>query len=224
MLDGNVSAEIVIVGGGYTGMSCALHLAEAGRRVVLLEGQEIGFGGAGRNVGLINAGLWLAPADVSGSLGPVYGERLLELLGEGPALVMALIDKHRIDCELQRNGTLHCAVGPAGLKEIREREAQWQRRGAPVRVLDAKETASRLGTSAYAGSLLDLRAGTLQPLAVNKQGALRPNRLHRRPRTDITPEPQQIDEFHFVFEMVAMMLEIVPANQPRTFVPMHKSG
>lgn len=165
MLDGNVSAEIVIVGGGYTGMSCALHLAEAGRQVVLLEGQEIGFGGAGRNVGLINAGLWLAPADVSGSLGPDYGERLLELLGEGPALVMALIDKHRIDCELQRNGTLHCAVGAAGLKEIREREAQWQRRGAPVRVLDAKETASRLGTSAYLGSLLDLRAGTLQPLA-----------------------------------------------------------
>ncbi|MDR7219889.1 FAD-binding oxidoreductase [Aminobacter aminovorans] len=164
-LDGHVSADIVIVGGGYTGMSCALHLAEAGRRVVLLEGREIGFGGAGRNVGLINAGLWLAPDDVSAALGPDHGERLLKLLGEGPAQVMALIDRHGIDCELERNGTLHCAVGASGLAEIREREAQWQKRGAPVKLLDATETAARLGTSAYLGALHDARAGTLQPLA-----------------------------------------------------------
>ncbi|UVK54580.1 FAD-binding oxidoreductase [Mesorhizobium sp. AR02] len=164
-LDGEVSADVVVVGGGYTGMSCALHLAEAGRRVVLLESREVGFGGAGRNVGLINAGLWLMPDDLITALGPVHGERLLGLLGDGPALVMQLIDKYGIDCELERNGTLHCAVGPAGLKEIKEREAQWQRRGAPVQVLDAQETERRLGTAAYAGALLDQRAGTLQPLA-----------------------------------------------------------
>ena len=72
-LQGPVSTDNVIVGGGYNGLSCALHLAEAGRRVVLLEGKEIGFGGAGRNVGLINAGLWLAPVDVSAALGPDHG-------------------------------------------------------------------------------------------------------------------------------------------------------
>lgn len=164
-LDAVVSADVVVVGGGYTGMSCALHLAEAGRRVVLLESREIGFGGAGRNVGLINAGLWLMPDDMIAALGPVHGERLLRLLGDGPALVMDIIDRHRIDCELERNGTLHCAVGPAGLKEIKERAAQWQRRGAPVRVLDAEQTKARLGTPAYCGALLDERAGTLQPLA-----------------------------------------------------------
>ncbi|MHA6646131.1 NAD(P)/FAD-dependent oxidoreductase [Mesorhizobium sp. A623] len=164
-LDRSLSADVVVVGGGYTGMSCALHLAEAGRRVVLLEGREIGFGGAGRNVGLINAGLWVMPDDLATKLGPVHGERLLHLLGDGPSLVMDMIDRHRIDCELERNGTLHCAVGPAGLKEIREREAQWKRRGAPVEGLDAEETAKRLGSHAYAGSLLDRRAGTLQPLA-----------------------------------------------------------
>jgi glycine/D-amino acid oxidase-like deaminating enzyme len=164
-LSRHLSTDIVIVGGGYTGMSCALHLAEAGRRVVVLEGREIGFGGAGRNVGLINAGLWLAPDDVAAALGTDHGERLLELLGEGPAQVMALIDKHGIDCELERNGTLHCAVGASGLAEIKEREAQWQKRGAPVKLLDATETAVRLGTSAYLGALHDARAGTLQPLA-----------------------------------------------------------
>lgn len=161
----DASADVVVVGGGFTGISAALHLAEAGRRVILLEGAEIGFGGAGRNVGLINAGMWVMPDDLPGELGEVHGERLLDLLGNGPRVVMELIDKHAIACELERNGTLHCAVGDAGLKEIADRASQWQKRGAPVELLDAAETTARIGTTAYAGALLDKRAGTLQPLA-----------------------------------------------------------
>lgn len=164
-LQGSVEADVVIVGGGYTGISSGLHLAEAGTRVVLLEAKEIGFGGAGRNVGLINAGMWVMPDDLPGVLGPVYGERLLDMLGNAPRLVMELIDKHSIACELERNGTLHCAVGADGLKEIQDRAEQWGKRGAPVTLLDAVETARRVGSDAYAGALLDMRAGTLQPLA-----------------------------------------------------------
>lgn len=164
-LEGASEADVVIAGGGYTGLSCALHLAEAGRSVVLLEAHEFGFGGSGRNVGLINAGLWLMPDDVSTAVGADHGSRLLAALGDGPALVMSLIDRHGIHCELERNGTLHCAVGTGGLEELRQREKQWQLRGAPVDLLDARETAERVGTSAYAGALLDRRAGTLQPLA-----------------------------------------------------------
>lgn len=164
-LAGDQNADVVIVGGGYTGLSAALHLAEAGVRVILLEAREIGFGGAGRNVGLINAGMWVMPDDLPGELGDVHGERLLDLLGNGPRTVMDLIDRHQIACELERNGTLHCAVGDAGLREIEDRAAQWQKRGAPVSLLSAEETARRTGTRAYRGALLDKRAGTLQPLA-----------------------------------------------------------
>ncbi|HTO31400.1 MAG TPA: FAD-binding oxidoreductase [Pararhizobium sp.] len=164
-LSGDCRADVVIVGGGFTGISAALHLAEKGRHVIVLEGAEIGFGGAGRNVGLINAGMWVMPDDLPGELGEVHGERLLDMLGNAPRLVMELIEKHGIACELERNGTLHCAVGEAGLKEITDRAVQWRRRGAPVTLLDATETAKRVGTRAYAGSLLDMRAGTLQPLA-----------------------------------------------------------
>src|SRR5699024_3102433 len=121
-----------------------------------------GFGGAGRNVGLINAGMWVMPDDFPKELGPQYGERLLELLGNGPYLVRDLIDRHNISCELERNGTLHLAVGDEGLKELAERAAQWQKRGAPVSLLDAAETERRVGSAAYAGSMLDMRAGTLQ--------------------------------------------------------------
>ncbi len=164
-LKGKSTADVVIVGGGYTGLSAALHLAERGTNVVLLEAAEIGFGGAGRNVGLINAGMWVMPDNFSLELGEDYGERALELLGNGPYLVREMIAKHGIACELETNGTLHCAVGQDGMTELEERARQWQKRGAPVSVLNAAETERRIGTSAYAGSLLDMRAGTLQPLA-----------------------------------------------------------
>ncbi|NWJ23404.1 FAD-binding oxidoreductase [Rhizobium sp. RM] len=164
-LTDTVHADVVIVGGGFTGQSAALHLAERGVNVVLLEAKQIGFGGAGRNVGLINGGMWVMPQELPGVLGPVYGERLLNLLGDAPLTVRNLIEKHDIACEMEKNGTLHCAVGEKGLAEIQARCEQWAARGAPVRVLDADETAKRIGSPAYSGALLDTRAGTLQPLA-----------------------------------------------------------
>ena len=164
-LDGDVRADVVVVGCGYTGLSAALRLAEAGAKVVALEAVEVGFGGAGRNVGLVNAGMWVLPSDMIAALGADYGERALDLLGNAPAAVWETIAKHTIDCEPVPAGTLHCAVGRAGAKEIAERARQWGARGAPVRALSAGETATRVGTEAYSGALLDLRAGTIQPLA-----------------------------------------------------------
>ena len=159
------SADVVVVGAGFTGLSAALHLARGGAKVVVLEAVEIGFGGSGRNVGLVNAGLWVMPDDVPKVLGEAYGERLLATLGGAPALVWDLIGRHAIECEATRTGTLHCAVGSQGIAEIAARAAQWQARGAPVRLLNAADAASRIGSDVYAGALLDERAGTIQPLA-----------------------------------------------------------
>lgn len=164
-LTGDIVADAVVIGAGFTGLSAALHLAEAGASVAVLEGAEIGFGGSGRNVGLVNAGMWVMPDDLPGELGEVYGSRLLHLLGEAPSVVFDLVEKHGIPCEIERSGTLHCAVGAKGWSELQERARQWQARGAPVLLLGAEETARKVGTDAYAGSLLDLRAGTIQPLA-----------------------------------------------------------
>ena len=164
-LNDDISVDVVIVGGGFTGLSAALHLAERGTRVAVLEARQIGFGGAGRNVGLINGGMWVMPKEIPGVLGEFYGERLLDLLGGAPLLVRELVEKHGINCEIEKNGTLHCAVGEEGLKEIRERCEQWAARGAPVRILDAAETSALVGSDGYSGALLDTRAGTIQPLA-----------------------------------------------------------
>ncbi|MGF3023790.1 NAD(P)/FAD-dependent oxidoreductase [Methylobacterium aquaticum] len=164
-LDGRIAVDVAIVGGGFTGLSAALHLAEGGTRVAVLEGVGIGFGGSGRNVGLVNAGMWVMPDDLPRALGDLYGARLLDLLGAAPSVVFDLVARHGIACEPERQGTLHCAVGRTGLAELQERARQWQARGAPVRLLDAEETARQVGTRAYAGALLDARAGTIQPLA-----------------------------------------------------------
>jgi sarcosine oxidase len=164
-LEGARTADVVVVGAGFTGLSAALHLAEAGARVVVLEAAEIGYGGSGRNVGLVNAGMWVMPDALPGVLGAVHGQRLLELLGNAPRTVFDLIERHGIDCQPVRTGTLHCGVGAKGAADLAERARQWQARGADVELLGAEEAARRVGTTAYSAALLDRRAGTLQPLA-----------------------------------------------------------
>lgn len=164
-LDTNTRADVAIIGAGFTGLSAALHLAQAGARAVVLEAEEVGYGGSGRNVGLVNAGMWVMPSALTETLGQDYGSRLLEGLGTAPSLVFDLIRRYDIDCEARRAGTLHCAVGASGLREIAERARQWQALGAPVHLLGADETARKTGTRAYRGALLDMRAGTVQPLA-----------------------------------------------------------
>lgn len=164
-LSGNISVDVAVIGGGITGLSSALHLAAQGVNVAVLEAKTIGFGGSGRNVGLVNPGMWVRPDDICSELGQQTGERLIEVLGEAPNLVFDIINRYQISCEAVRHGTLHCAVGRNGLREIEERAAQWLRRGAPVRLLDRKETERRVGSSMFSGALLDDRAGTIQPLS-----------------------------------------------------------
>lgn len=164
-IEGEQKADVAVIGGGYTGLSAALHLSEAGTDAILLEAREIGFGGAGRNVGFVNAGLWLMPDEVVRIVGQAHGERLLEVLGASPDLVFELITKHGIECETVRKGTLHCAHSPGGFKELQQRESQWKRRGAPVTLLSREEAAPKIGSDSFHGALFDQRAGTIHPLA-----------------------------------------------------------
>lgn len=164
-LTSDIEADVVIIGGGYTGCSAALHLAEGGLSAIVLDAVDVGFGAAGRNVGLVNAGLWVMPEELPQKLGPIHGERLLRQLGEAPALVFAICQRYGIDCQVVRSGTLHCAADLKGLADIAERVRQWKSRGADVEMLDAGAASEIIGTKAYAGALLDRRAGTIQPLA-----------------------------------------------------------
>ncbi|WP_417434130.1 NAD(P)/FAD-dependent oxidoreductase [Hoeflea sp.] len=160
----DVTTDLAIVGGGYTGLSTALHAAEKGLDACVLEAHQIGYGGSGRNVGLVNAGLWLPPQDVRAKLGGEPGARLVDILGDGPNCVMSLIERYQIRCELTRSGTIHAAHSQSGFKDLARRAEEWTRLGAPVRLLSRDETAEKIGSSAFHGGLLDARAGTINPM------------------------------------------------------------
>jgi glycine/D-amino acid oxidase-like deaminating enzyme len=160
-IQGALQAEVAIVGAGFTGLSAALHLAEAGRDVVVIDAQAPGWGASGRNGGQVIAGVKDDP-DV---LEQRHGTALVATVGSGPDLVFDLIARHAIDCSPVRSGWLQLAVSEATLRVASGRAAQWQARGAPVRVLDPQEAARLSGSGVYVGGWLDRRGGTVQPLA-----------------------------------------------------------
>ncbi len=163
-MDGDITTDLAIVGGGYTGLSTALHAAERGIECHVLEAEHIGHGGSGRNVGLVNAGVWLPPQDVRAKLGEARGSALIRTLGEAPGYVFSLIDRHRIRCEATRTGTIHAAHSPKGYKDLARRAEEWHRLGAPVDLLSREEAAVKIGSGAFHGGLLDHRAGMINPM------------------------------------------------------------
>jgi len=156
--------DVAIVGGGFTGLSTALHCAQAGIACQVLEANQIGFGGSGRNAGLINAGTWAPPKELRDKLGEATGGRFVERMGAAPAYVMELIEQHQIRCELTRTGTIHAAHSASGLRDLQARAQQWQQLGAPVDLLTADQTREKTGSAMFHGGLLDHRAGTLNPM------------------------------------------------------------
>lgn len=164
ILEEELKTDVAIIGGGFTGTSAALRLAENGVDVTLLEAEFNGFGGSGRNVGLTNAGLWSNPDEVEKAVGTPYGERLNALLAEAPSLVHQLIKDHDIECEFLRNGTLHLAHSEKGMNALRCKRDQVNARGAELELLDREETFKLTSAEKYIGSLRDKRAGTIQPL------------------------------------------------------------
>ena len=157
--------DVAIIGAGYTGLSAALHCAECGLSSQVIEAERIGFGGSGRNVGLVNAAAWLPPARITETLGPEYGPGFVKRFSEAPSAVFDLVRRHRIRCEATREGTVHAAHSRAGLRDLARRHAQWQRLGEPVDLLDRNEANEMIGGGTFHGGLLDHRAGTLNPMA-----------------------------------------------------------
>lgn len=163
-LTSSIKVDVCIIGGGITGLSAALKLLESGKSVAVLEAHQVGHGGSGRNVGLVNAGTWIRPDDVEATLGTKVGARLNKVLGEAPAQVFATIDRLGIDCQARNSGTLHMAHNASGVADLQARHEQWKRRGADVELLTGTECQEYCGTDKISAALLDRRAGTINPM------------------------------------------------------------
>lgn len=164
-LTSDIKTSVCIVGGGFTGLSAAIHLAEQGIDVVLLESQAIGSGGSGKSVGLVNAGTWARPDDLNLTLGDVDGERLTKALGLAPGLVFDLIRRYDIDAQATQNGNIHMAHNAKGEADVDIRYEQLARRKIDVEVLTGSRCHEYCGTTSINKALLDHRTGTLNPLA-----------------------------------------------------------
>jgi glycine/D-amino acid oxidase-like deaminating enzyme len=164
-LEGAQRADVCIVGGGFTGLSAALHLAESGADVLLLEAGEPGFGASGRNGGQVIPGLKIDPDEIEARLGPERGGRLVELVGGAADFVFDLVRRYGIECEARQDGWIRAAHSESALRASLAGARQWRRRGAPIEELDRVRIAELTGTEGYAGGWLDHRGGALQPLS-----------------------------------------------------------
>ena len=157
---GDMRADVAIVGAGFTGLSAALRLAGGGASVIVLDTHAPGFGASGRNGGQIIPGIKIDPDEID----RVYGEATTDFAGKTAETTLALIETHGIDCDARQDGWIQGSVKKAHLRQIEQRAAQWQKRGADVAVLSRDEVRARTGSTIFEGGWLDGRAGRLHPL------------------------------------------------------------
>lgn len=163
-LRGSQRADVCVIGGGLTGLSAALELASAGRRVHLLEAEQLGWGCSGRNGGQLNAGPAMDPAALIRQLGLSEARRLWALSLQGLALIRQRISDWQIDCDL-RDGIMLAANRPRHLQQLRDWQHSLQQlQHPPLSWYDADSLQALLRAD-YAGAVLDPAGGSLQPLA-----------------------------------------------------------
>ena len=163
-LQDSVSAEVAVIGAGFSGISSALHLAEKGFKVVVLESARVGFGASGRNGGqMVNS--YSRDLDVIESS---YGTETARALGsmafEGGDIIRERIASYKIDCDL-KTGAIFAASTAKQFQGLQQRKALWQRYGnQDLQLLDKQALAQEIGSDRYAGGLLDMRSGHIHPL------------------------------------------------------------
>ena len=164
-LAGKAKADVVVIGAGYTGLSAALHLAEAGMDVALIEAQRIGFGASGRNGGQLGSGQRMEQTGLERLMGNDDAAKLWELAEEAKTLVKSLIAKHEIDCYLAP-GVAHACFNPKeAVQEHAYADHLADRYGyAQIQKLDKDQMQALCPSPAYHGGVLDMGAAHLHPL------------------------------------------------------------
>ena len=163
-LDGDVAADVCIIGAGYTGLSAALELAEAGYKVVVLEAETIGFGASGRNGGQICTGFSSGQGRIEGQIGKTDAKRAFDLSEEAKQLILTRVEKHKIDCDI-RWGYMHCIPKAHQFKHLQEWADEYEALGYGGNTLLSKsELEQKLGTNIYHGALRESHAGHFHPL------------------------------------------------------------
>ncbi|GGB04164.1 NAD(P)/FAD-dependent oxidoreductase [Allosediminivita pacifica] len=163
-LEGEASADVCVVGGGYTGLSAALHLAEAGLSVVLLEAHRVGFGASGRNGGQLGSGQRRDQQELEAMVGRDTARRFWELGQDAKQLVRDLVARHGIDCQL-KDGIAWAATSDNSARHLDDYAAHMARHyDYPLERFDAEGMQALCRSPDYRGGVLDMGAAHLHPL------------------------------------------------------------
>lgn len=164
-LRGAAHADVCIVGAGYTGLSTALHLAEAGLDVVVLEAHRAGFGASGRNGGQLASGQRMSQDGLEALVGDAEAAKLWQLGEASKNLVKDLIARHRIDCDL-KPGIASTGSTNAEVRELHAYAAHLEKQYGydQIETLDAQACHALCPSPDYKGGILDMGAGHLHPL------------------------------------------------------------
>lgn len=164
-LDDDIDCDVAIVGAGYTGLSAALHLAETGKKIVLLDAQRVGWGASGRNGGQLGTGHNIDQETLIEMLGRKHAKQLWTLAEDSKSLVKSLVSKHKISCDLTPgiisadHKERFVSDTESHVRFLRETYGYDQ-----ISFLDRDALRQHIGTSAYYGASLDMGAAHLHPL------------------------------------------------------------
>ena len=164
-LRGDAAADICVVGGGFTGLSAALHLAERGYSVALIEAHRVGFGASGRNGGQLGSGQRVEQTDLEKMVGDAEARKLWELAENAKDLVKQLISKHNIDCDL-KPGIAHATFSASETAHEHAYVEHLQSRYGydQITALSEEALSAVCPSPRYKGGSLDMGAAHLHPL------------------------------------------------------------
>jgi gamma-glutamylputrescine oxidase len=164
-LQGSVTADVVVLGAGIAGCSTALHLAQRGYRVVVLEARFVGYGASGRSGGQTIFGLAAGQQSLAAQVGKDDAKRLFDLSVEALDLTQSLIREHAIDCDYHPNH-IHAAIKARHVDELEQwaHELHHDYGYESPRMLDRAALAAHLNSERYLAGLIDPRSGHLHPL------------------------------------------------------------
>ncbi|MEO9825873.1 MAG: FAD-binding oxidoreductase [Paracoccaceae bacterium] len=163
----NTTADVTIIGAGFTGLRAALYLAEAGSRVVVLDAGDVAYGASGRTGGQVNPMLpFNTPKQLQGLLGDTYFERLTETaLGSADEL-FDLIKTYQIECQARQNGWLRVMHNDRALTQATEGVNAWNAHGAGMEILGREDIFKLSGSRAYASGVVTPKGGAVQPMSL----------------------------------------------------------
>lgn len=163
-LTGENHVDICVVGAGYSGLSTALHLAEKGYKVAIIEGARVGWGASGRNGGQVVNGLNASLQTIKGRYGQDTANFVAGLVQEGGEIIRERVKTYDIQCDL-KPGNIFTGLTAAHMKELEVRRVLWASYGIKNQdMLDKTQLREHIGSDAYAGGMIDHTGGHMHPL------------------------------------------------------------